>query len=249
MRRFWFLPFIAVIGIAAACQPAPQPTLELPTLAVLSSLTPSDEPTTTPTVTLTPRPSDTSAPTITSTPLPTNTPRPTETQKPLDSTAVGVATSTAAAQELPRFSTLTPSGNDAPAQVIADVVITEAQFQEALDQQIASMPSIQTARVDFVPEGILVELTALGGEAYITGRVMVDIQIAGSFATISIGDIQVNGPEPPETYVQVVSGEFIPAMLATLDSILNERLGEEHNLEDLVMTNTSMELYLLVPQS
>ncbi len=249
MRRTWFLPLIAVIVIAAACQPAPQPTLELPTLAVLPSLTPSDEPSMTPTITETPRPSDTPAPTLTSTPPPTDTPQPTQTRQALDPTAAGIATSTAAAQEAPRFSTVTPSANGESDQVIADVTITEAQFQEQLNQQIANISSIQAARVDFVPEGIQVELTALGGEAYITGRVMVDIQIMGSFATISIGDIQVNAPEPPEAYVQVVSTEFFTAMIATLDSILTERLGEEHNLEDLVMTNTAMELYLLVPDS
>jgi len=247
MRRFWFLLLIVVM-VSAACQPAPEPNLELPTLAVLPSLTPSEEPTMTATLTQTPRPTNTPAPTLTSTPLPTNTPRPTNTQASLDPTAAEAATSTAAAQEVPRFATLTPSGNDAPPQVMADVVITEAQFQEALDQQIATISSIQTARVDFVPEGIRVDLTALGGEAFITGRVMIDIQIAGSFATISISDIQVNAPEPPEAYVEVVSGQFFSAMIMTLDSILGERLGEEHNLENLVMTNTTMELYLLVPQ-
>lgn len=247
MRRFYF--FVVFILIAAACQPAPQPRLELPTLAVLPSLTPSDEPTNTPTVTLTPRPSDTPAPTLTSTPPPTDTPRPTQTRALLDPTAAGNATSTAIVQEAPRLSTLTPSANGESDQVVADVVITEAQFQEELDQQIADKSSIQSARVDFVPEGILVELTALGGQAFITGRVIVDIQIAGTFATISIGDIQVNAPEPPEAYVQVVGTDFFSAMLATLDSILAERLGEEHNLQDLVMTNTAMELYLLVPES
>lgn len=241
MRRFWFLPFIAVIVVAAACQPVPEPTLELPTVAVLPSLTPSDEPTTTPTITSTPRPSDTPAPTLTSTPLPTNTPRPTQTQRPIDP-------STIATHEPPRFYTLTPSGNNQPAQLMADVVINESQFQDELDRQIAQISAIQTARVDFVPEGIQVELTALGGPAFITGRVMVDIQVAGSFVTISIGDIQVNAPEPPEAYVLVVSTEFFGAMIATLDSILTGRLGEEHNLQGLVMTNTSMELYLLVPQ-
>ena len=147
------------------------------------------------------------------------------------------------------LSTLTPSANGETDQVIADVVITEAQFQEELDRQIADKSSIQSARVDFVPEGIQVELTALGGEAFIAGKVMVDIQIAGTFATISIGDIQVNAPEPPEGYVQVVSTDFFSAMISTLDSILVERLGEEHNLQNLVMTTTTMELYLLVPES
>lgn len=248
MKRFWFLLLI-LIAASAACQPAPEPTLELPTLAVLPSLTPTDKPTMTPTLTLTPRPSDTPAPTFTWTPLPTSTPRPTQTQTPIDPTVAGAATSTAAAQEAPRFYTLTPSGNETSSQLMADVVITEAQFQQELNKQIASIAAIQSARVDFVPEGIQVELTALGGAAYITGRVIVDIQVAGSFVTISIGDILVNAPEPPEAYVQVVGGEFLSAMIRTLDGILVQRLGEQHNLQNLVMTNTSMELFLLVPQS
>jgi hypothetical protein len=245
MRRFCFL----LVFIAAACQPAPQPTLELPTLALIPSLTPSDEPTLTATQTETPRPTDTPAPTLTATAFPTRTPRPTQTQRPIDPTLAGIATSTASAQEAPRFYTLTPSANGETNQVIADVVITESQFQEELNKQIANKPSIQKARADFVPGGILVELTALGGQAFITGRVMVNIQLTGSFATISIGDIQVNAPEPPEAYVQVINEDFFPAMLATLDSILTQRLGDNHDLQNLVMTDTTMELYLLVPES
>jgi hypothetical protein len=131
---------------------------------------------------------------------------------------------------------------------MADVVITEQQFQDELNVQLDGIESIQRARVDFIPTGIAVELTATGGQAFITGNVIVSIQLTGSFATISLADIIVNAPEPPEAYVQTITTDFFPAMIGTLDAILARRLGEEHNLQNLVMTDTTMELFLLVPQ-
>jgi len=243
--------------LAAACQPAAPENQVLPTLAVLPSLTPSDAPTETPTETETPGPpTDTPMPSVTPTQtlFPTFTPtnRPTAVpQETVEPTQAAVATGTAAVLEAPRFSTLTPGGNtqpDATPQVIADVTITEAQFQEEVNAQIGNYPSVQRARIDFVPGGINVELTASGGQALITGNVFVSVELTGSFATISIGEITVNAPEPPEAYVETVTGDFFALMVSALDSILTQRVGEENDLENIVMTDTAMEISLLVPQ-
>ncbi len=246
--------------LAAACQPASTETPVLPTLAVLPSLTPSDAPTETPTETETPGPTltpsitPTPSDTPTYTPFPTFTPteRPTQTPRvTVEPTQAAVATGTAAALEAPRFSTVTPGGSvqaNATPQMVADLTITEAQFQEEVNVQMTSYAAIQRARVDFVPGGINVELTALGGQAFITGNVFVAIQVTGSFATISIGDITVNAPEPPEAYIETVTGDFFALMVNVLDTILEQRLGEEHNLENIVMTNAAMEITLLVPE-
>jgi hypothetical protein len=96
--------------------------------------------------------------------------------------------------------------------------------------------------------GINVELTALGGQAFITGNVFVAIEVTGSFATISIGDITVNAPEPPEAYIETVTGDFFTLMVSVLDTILTQRLGEESNLENIVLTDDAMEISLLVPE-
>lgn len=134
-------------------------------------------------------------------------------------------------------------------QVVADVVITERQFQEAVSREIEGSETIQRALVDFVPEGINVQLTAQGGQAFITGDVFISIQVAGTFAAISIGDITVNAPEPPEEYIEIVQTDFFFKVVDALDTILTERLGEEHNLENIIITNQEMQITLLVPES
>jgi hypothetical protein len=255
-------PFALLITllVAAACQPASTETPVLPTLAVLPSLTPSEAPTATSTETETPGPSSTPtitptpSQTLTYTPFPTFTP--TQRQSPtlratIEPTQAAIATGTAAVQEAVRFSTVTPGGEaqaNATPQMVADLTITEAQFQEEVNVQIDSYPAIEQARVDFVPGGINVELTALGGQAFITGNVFVAIEVTGSFATISIGDITVNAPEPPEAYIETVTGDFFTLMVSVLDTILTQRLGEESNLENIVLTDVAMEITLLVPE-
>jgi hypothetical protein len=257
-----FRAALLLVFLAAACQPA-EPQGELPTLAVLPSETPTDEPTTTPTLTetpaptdiptISPTPSDTSTPS--ETPFPSETPRNSPTPRPtIEPTSAAVATGTAAVFEAPRFSTLTPAPGGSQNQptgtplVAADIVITEPQFQEEVSNQILSIPSIQAARINFVPGGISVDLTALGGEAYITGRVLVTIELTGDFATIGIGDIQVNAPEPPPAYLETVNGDFFLMMLNVLDTIIIQRLGPEQNLKDIVVTEDAILVTLIVPQ-
>ncbi|NWG16187.1 MAG: hypothetical protein HXY41_06085 [Chloroflexi bacterium] len=252
-----FVPLaLALLVMAAACAPAAQTTEpDLPTLAVLPSVTPTDTPAI-PTDTRAPTdtPFSTAVPTLTSTPRPTRTPRPTDAPPAtVPPTLAAVGTATQAVLEAPRFSTFTPAPDGllptgTPKQ-LADVVITEAQFQEEVDRRVADLPSIDRAIVDFVPGGIQVELTALGGEALTTGIVLVTVELTGSFATIAIGDIQVNAPEPPQVYVQVVSSDFFAMMLDSLDSILKQRLGPNQQLRDIAVTDSVIEVTLLVPQS
>jgi hypothetical protein len=99
-----------------------------------------------------------------------------------------------------------------------------------------------------VPGGISVDLTALGGEAFISGRVLVTIELTGDFATIAIGDIQVNAPEPPPAYIDIVTGDFFGMMLNVLDTILKQRLGPEQNLKDILVTEEAILVTLIVPQ-
>jgi hypothetical protein len=255
----WIVPLLLLLLIAA-CQPA-EPQGELPTLAVLPSTTPTDEPTATETLTNTPFPTDTPLPTET----PTDTPTPTDTLMPsrtpratatttltTEPTFAAIASGTAAVQEAPRFSTLTPppAGTPPPATplVAADVIITEPQFQEEVNTRIPNIPAIETARVNFVPDGISVELTASGGEALLTGRVLVTIILTGDFATISIGDIEVNAPEAPQAYLDLVAGDFFLMILESLDSILRQRLGPDQNLQSIVVTDNAIEVMLLVPE-
>jgi len=254
------LPALLLILLAAACQPA-APQGDLPTLAVLPTDAPTDTPPPTATLTPTPLPTDTpgptDTPTITPTPtntlIPSNTPRatapPTQTVEP---TFAAAASATAAIQEAPRFSTLTPAPGvtavPGTPQLAADVTITEAQFQEEVNARLPDITAIQSARVDFVTDGISVELTALGGDAFISGRVLVSILLTGDFATITIADIQVNAPEPPPAYLELVTGDFFLMMLDSLDSILKQRLGPDQKLKNIFVTANAIEVTLLVPE-
>lgn len=254
------VPALLLILLVAACQPN-TPQGELPTVAVLPSETPTLTATPTDTLTPTVTPTDTPGPTDTptasstptDTPIPSNAPKATATTVPTtEPTTAAIATGTAAVLEAPVFSTLTLAPNAVPPTgtpiVVADVIITEPQFQEEVNAHLPNIPAIQSARVNFVKDGISVDLTALGGEAYVTGRVLINVLLTGDFATITIGDIQVNAPEPPPEYLDLVTGDFFVMMLDSLDQILHQRLGPEQKLKNIVVTDNAIEVTLLVPQ-
>lgn len=252
--RVIFVLLMAVVMISA-CQPTASGNNQtLPTLAVLPSLTPSEEPTATEMPSATVEATDTAVPSPTRTPPPTSTHAPTNTPTPPDPTVVAAASATVGMQEAPSFATLTPvpAGVNAPVmttpQVLADVVITEVQFQEELNAQIRAFESIQDARIDFTETGINVELTALGGQAFITGNVFLSMEMSSSFLAITPVDIAVNAPEPPAAFVETVNGDFLNAILATLDTVLTQRLGADHDLQQVILTSTQIEIHLLVPQ-
>jgi hypothetical protein len=81
IARLWHIPLILMFVLAAGCTPEPQ-VIELPTLAVLPSLTPSDTPSPTPTFTPTLTPTATFTATITPSRTPTATLTPTSTLTP-----------------------------------------------------------------------------------------------------------------------------------------------------------------------
>lgn len=223
-RAFAALLLLAVP--VAACQPAAEPP-PLPTLVVLDETPP------TPTQESAPAAVEAVAQaSATFTPLPPTVEAPPTPTLPIV-----------------RLSTVTPAPDEAAArpQAVADLVITESQFQAEVDRRVPSIDSIQRVRIDFTPQGITAELTALGGAAFITGNVQVDIQVQGGFAVITIGDITVNAPEPPETYVEVASREFFSLLIDVLDTLLNSRMGSQFNLQDLTLTDDSILVSLLVP--
>jgi hypothetical protein len=263
MKRI--VTLLALGLLAAACAPSPTPEAQLPTLAVLPSVTPTTTQTATIPATVTPPPTNTPPATATptasvtpsQTPAPTNTPRPSATPSvTVNPTEAAVGTATEGVLEAPRFSTLTPAPGGAAVvpgtpQVAADVVITEKQFQERVNQKIQDIPTIANAAVDFVPGGINVALTALGGEAYIDGKVFIQVQLTDAGVaqiTIPPDAIQVNAPEPPEGYIQVVNTDFFTMMVGVLDDILKERLGPDQKLKSIVVNNDTIQATILVPQ-
>jgi hypothetical protein len=74
------------------------------------------------------------------------------------------------------------------------------------------------------------------------------VVLTGDFATITIGDIQVNAPEPPQEYVDLVTGDFFFMMVDVLDTILKQRLGPEQNLKAIAVTDDAILVTLIVPQ-
>lgn len=267
MKPIYLLTLFLTVALLAACQPADEPP-PLPTRVVLDTeTTPTAEiaeateaaAETTPEaaalpVTETPQQPATETPAASPTPQPTAEPSLTftPTTPPSitpNSTAAAQASATAAVLEAPRLSTLTPAPGGAPStpQLMADLTITERQFQEEVDVRVASIDSIQRVRIDFTPDGIKAELTALGGAAFITGQVQIDVEVLNGFAVIALGDVQVNAPQPPETYLQIASGEFFGLIVDVFDTILNRRLGSGHDLQSLTITDNAILADLLVP--
>lgn len=249
----------------AACQPASEPAAELPTVAVLPSVTPTtavrESPT--PTVELTASPEATEllplailteAATATATPTltATRTPRPVTPQPTLEPTRAAIGTATQAVLEAPRFATFTPEPGAAAggaAQQFADVVINEQQFQEELTALLPKYPDIDQAAIDFVPEGINVRMRVFDGSAFVSGNVMVSVVLTGDFATITISSITIDGGVQSQFFVDTATGPCFLLALETLDTILKQRLGLDQNLQSVMMTDREMLISLLVPAS
>jgi hypothetical protein len=255
-------PFICILLalLASACQPTPTPVLPTliptstsapPTEAATSEVTETTEVTAevTDAASASPSPSRTPSitPTLTNTPLPQPTSSPTRTP-----TADAASSATAAIVEAPRFSTITPAPPNSQVQVtttpiiVADVVITEEQFQEELNLRLPQYPNINSAYVNFTPGGVVITLTASGGDALITGDVSILFQVQNGLVYISVGGVQLNAVQIPDTYAAAVNTLY-QATIDTMDSILRERLGDVTDLENIVFTDNAMNITLLVP--
>ena len=268
-----------LVLILAACETAVDDEA-LPTLAVLPSTTPSPTVTHTPTPTVptaTHTPTETLTPT--ETPVPSETPTatltPTETLTPSntpvasatpDVTRAVIGSATARALEAPRFATFTPlppgvlvavrpTSTGVP-QVVADVVITKGQLQEEVDRLLAEEPEISQAELDLTEEGVVVHLTAQGGDAFITGSFLIRFDLSGSgFNNIVVirpvpaeEFVMQDGREPPVDFITAAHGPATEAVFEAFNFILNQRLGEgQHDLEFIVLENGRMEISLLVP--
>lgn len=260
--------------LLAGCAPADNslPTL-VPTLTP-SSLPPTETlppsvvpPTSIPTITLTPRPSATFTPlptiTLTFTPSPTavDTITPTPT---VNVTAFAAASATAFTIERPVLVTLTPvplgvvarpTSTGTP-EVIADVVITEAQYQEELDRLLADADDITDAQVDFVAGRITVLLSARTRQAITSGSFAVFFDpssqgfnnILTVYADNPEAFVMSDGGLPGEDFIAVAYEKVVPAVFEAFNTILNQRLGEgNHDLDSLVITNDSLQITLYVP--
>ena len=197
--------------------------------------------------TATPTEADAVSPTATFPPPPTVTPSPT-----VDLTARAQATGTAAILEAPVISTVTPGGSVGATPVaVADVVITEAQFQEEVSLRISQIDAIESARIFFIAgenSGIRVSLRALGGEALVSGTVFVPFEATGDFVTIGgTVTIDVGSGDPPQPYVDTILNDLLPIIVESFDAILTQRLGEDQNLESMRFVDDTMQIQLIVP--
>jgi hypothetical protein len=174
-------------------------------------------------------------------------------------------TATAAIIEAPTLATLTPIpvGAQITARptstgtplVTADVIITEDQFQEQLELLLADNPAVDSLKVDFEPESIIITLTASGGSAFASGTVLfaLDILEAQDFnnaLVMTIEDISMQGGgEIPEEFFTVATGDLYVSLYDALDATLDQRLGrDDHDLENVTLTDTTMDVFLYVPR-
>src|SRR5262249_40773294 len=107
----------------------------------------------------------------------------------------------------------------------------------------------QEVTVSFAPEGLRTQVTALGGQDYVTGQVFVSIDVSNGLAAFTPTEITVNAAEPPERYLTTVDSDFVPLIVEALDSILKARLGPNQDLDNIVMSGDNMLITLLVPKT
>ena len=259
MRRLLILVLMASLMLVA-CQAEPTAEPELPTLAVLPSETPSPTITASPTATETSTSQPTRAPSQTPSNTPTETIIPPDTATPeptFDLTRAFVGTSTAEVEEAPVFATFTPATSGVvriatgTPQMLADLVINERQFQEEITRLVALRDDIDSVEIDFIEEaGIAFNITAKSGSGAIsTGVLFIVVEAANGFATIEGFPIVEEGEVLPQDFLVLITGPFlIEVVVPALDDILQQRLGDTHNLETIIMTDTEMQVSLLVPQ-
>lgn len=265
MRQLPILALIIMVVITA-CQAEPTEEAELPTLFVIptETATPSITPSPTVTESSTPVPTNTPQPTRT----PSNTPTVTPSQTPIppdtatpeptfDLTRAFIGTSTAEVEEAPIFATFTPASSGSiqlatgTPQMVADLVINEDQFQEEITRLVDLRDDVESAEVDFIEEaGIAFNITAVTGEgASSTGILFVVVESSNGLLEIYGQPLVEEGEVLSQEFIALVSGPFlIEVVVESLDDILTQRLGETHNLESVVMTETEMQVSLLVPQ-
>ena len=262
------IPLLALILILAACQPTTTPTETLPTIAVLDAVTAevteaqtveaqtaevTIEVTSESTVEATEAiispdmPTDTAEPTNPA----TVTPRPVTPTQTIEPTQAAIGTATQAVLEAPRYATFTaaPLGTIPPTsslKQVADVVINEQQFQEEVNLNLLTSSSMQSAVIDFVPGAIKVQMTT-SGETPISGTVTIPVTLVNDLASITISDITSDQQPVPQSYVDVATGDLFTLMLETLDKIVKTRIGPQQKLKTMAVTDTAIEVVMLVP--
>lgn len=273
MKQLIMLALVALL--IASCAPADDtlptlaPSVEPSPLPPTLTLTPSEvPPTQPPTATRTPRPtvSATSLPTLTLSPTATVTPTETMTLPPtVNVTVFAAASATAFVIERPVFVTLTPvppgvvarpTSTGTP-EVIADVVITESQFQEELSRLLTGVTGVINTQVKFEDGHVRVLLSARGTDAITSGSFAVyfDPSSKGfnNFITVQADSpdafIMDDGNPASENYVNIAFQEVMPAVFEAFNTILNQRLGVgKHDLDTLVIANGTMQITLYVPK-
>jgi hypothetical protein len=286
MKRLWMIVGVGLFLSACQTQPEPLPTLvsipsvEPTTVAQEPTATPTTEATQEVTAEVTPEattevtaeatlePSATITETSTPSPEPSVTSTATSTPIPATATTnptvVAIASATQLALEQPIFSTFTPAPAGSQAlptatgtpRVAADVVISEVQFQEELSRLLADNPQVTDAEVDFTPEGVVINLSASGGDAITSGSFTVFFQMSrqeggNSFLQAyadSPADFRMSGDGVvSDAFITTAYESVVPAVFEAFNFILNQRLGEgRHDLENLVIDDNNMSISLLV---
>ncbi len=260
MMKTCALLIVMVLMISACGQRNDDPTRELPTEIGFPTQEQQSEDVTeeitvelpTEPVTVPPEPIEVP---VTVTILPTLIP--TDTMTP-DLTRAAERTATRIIQLTPRIATLTPIPIQENVDIIqipgvaADIVITEAEFQTQLNLMISNYDRLIAATIDFqVGEvsGIRARTTASGGEAMATGDVFIAFRTSGGLLAVGIVDVNVGSGDPSPGFVDTLESQLQPLIVDVLDALIEMRLGEEHDLEEIVFTESTMQIKLLIPES
>lgn len=254
---------LALIGLVlAACGGTTTATVDVPTRVVLEATAEATAAIAAPTSAagMPAAPADSVAPTATLVPVTASpsAPPPTATETaapvvvpPVRASATPGATTTVQVTA-PRFATLTPGGSVQVTPVVAaDVTITSVELQEAVRALLADNRTIESITLQIQSgdlPGVRVGLVAYGGEALTNGEVLVAFELSGDFVVIRVVEVSVGSGVPPQPYLDTITNDVYPALITAFDGILNERLGEDHDLQSIRFVENRMEIMLLVPQ-
>jgi len=260
------IPLLVLILVLAACQTNATPTETLPTVAVLAGSATAEVTSTTAateaqTAEITAESTIEATESVSAGGLPTDTAQPTQTstatRRPVtptntvEPTQAAIGTATQAILEAPHYATFTaaPLGTLPPTnnlKQVADVVINEQQFQEEVNLNLLTSTSIQSAVVDFVPGAIKVQMTTSDATP-ISGTVTIPVTLVNDLASITISDITSDQQPVPQHYIDVATGDLFTMMLETLDKIVKTRIGPQQKLKSIAVTDTAIEVVMLVP--
>jgi Leucine-rich repeat (LRR) protein len=153
-------------------------------------------------------------------------------------TTDGITTLTASYEGDTNFNS-SISGGDTH-KVISSIAISESELFNQMQTEIANTGGdIDFALLDFVPGAINFTVRTKDGTV---GTVVVYVEDGADFGVFSVGAISVDGD-----YATTINSELIPLLISSLDELLNQKIGINHDLMEITVADTIISAVVNLP--